>query len=131
MTPDELRRRLQRMGYLTHDQAAAALGQSRSAITRMLSGASAIRPHVVRTLELLELYPLPVLSGAMRHALGQAGAPGDVVAYPESDAAHVARVDWDEVYDAMHALDLVDYPDGRPHITERGWRALHWEREAT
>ena len=129
MNPDELRRRLVRIGYITQAQAAMALGLSQPAVSRLLTGNSSIRPQVVRTLELLERDPLPVLSGNMRHALSQAAGPGDPVPYPEGEEVWIARVDWDEVYDGMHTLGLVAYPDGRPQITERGWRALHEDTE--
>lgn len=125
MSPRDFAKRLDRLGYLTQAQKAAALGVSRPLVSMILSGERALSRRVRHALVLVERARPVVLSPPMRRALAQARRPGDVVPYPTGREAHIRRVDWDRIYDAMHAMGVVHYPDGRPRITERGWYALH------
>lgn len=124
MRPSELWRRLDRLGYLTGAQKAQALAISRPHVGRMLSGVRRIPPRVVRTLELVERAHPVVLSAPMRRLLARARACGDVVPRPTRRPAP-RGYSWDEVWGAMHAMGVIDFPDGRPRITRRGWTALY------
>lgn len=126
MTRQELRARLHRLGYITHDQAAAALGLSRPYVGRILGGERPVPDRVAYMMTLVEQTHPVILSPPMRQALRQARRPGDPVPYPAPTTAR--RPDWDEVYDAMHAMKLIHYKHGpTPRITRRGWAAVRDE----
>lgn len=130
MSPRQFRTRLVRLGYLTQEQMAQALGVSRPLVSAILAGKRSVTRRVARALELVEQARPVVLCAPMRRALAQARRIGDVVPYPTGREAHIRRVDWDAIYDAMHAMGVIHYPDGWPRITARGWQALHGGRNA-
>lgn len=127
MTGAELRDRLNRLGYITQEQAAEALlgdPEKQYQVSRWLNGQRGIPARVAKRLAELETDPAPALSGNMRIALERATWAGAPVPHPTSDEPHIARVDWGEVYEAMLQLDLITYDRGVPVITERGLRAV-------
>lgn len=121
MDRSELESRLWRLGYITQEQQAEALGTAQYNVSRYLSGARPVPRHVARMLELIEAHPPVVLSYAMRRCLEGASAAGDRVRVPRSQELALVSVSWGEV---MAALVRMGVTDERNRLTERGAAAL-------
>ncbi len=132
MTTDELRGRLEAMGYITAVQGAEALygpdpdaapGAHRKQpnVWRWLGGGT-IPDWVDRTLMLVERDPPVILSGAMRWCLNRAKGPGDPLPMPDDVPFYHSRTPWPELYAAMEAMGVIEGEDHR--LTEKGYNAL-------
>lgn len=122
MTKEELRGRLNALGYITQTAAAEALHEKQYNIHRYLTGKRPIPDRLDRELARLEADPAPVLTSGMAYALTQAKKVGGRVTAPSMTDIPLSMraVDWTATMEALRVMGLVK----AGKLTERGAKAL-------
>jgi hypothetical protein len=127
ITAADFRERLEALGANTPSAAARVLGMDPGAVWRIWHGVRPVSPRTETRLAAAELGIVRALTLDEARVLEDARKPGDALPRPEPRSNFDGGIDWDAVYDALHADGILTFDKrGTARITSKGWTTIRY-----